>query len=46
MIGFWLYLVSPALYSTASDSYRLGPLRTDLGGVYSNALFIAGMTLA
>ena len=37
MMGFGLYLVWPALYSTVTDSYRLarvGRLRTDLGGVY------------
>jgi putative peptide zinc metalloprotease protein len=39
---------SPALYSTVTGSYRLsrpGRLRTDLGGVYFNAVFIAGMSL-
>lgn len=44
-----MYLVWPALYSTVTDSYRLsraGRLRTDLGGVYFNAVFIAGMSLA
>ncbi len=48
-MGFGLYLVWPALYSTVTDSYRLsraGRLRTDLGGVYFNAVFIAGMGLA
>ncbi|HKR49125.1 MAG TPA: hypothetical protein VJT72_05995 [Pseudonocardiaceae bacterium] len=47
-MGFGLYLVWPALYSTVTDSYRLsraGRLRTDLGGVYFNAIFIAGMSL-
>ncbi|MGH3512757.1 MAG: hypothetical protein ACRDRB_10820 [Pseudonocardiaceae bacterium] len=45
-MGLGLYLVWPALYSTVTDSYRLsrvGRLRTDLGGVYFNALFLAGM---
>ena len=45
-MGFGLYLVWPALYSTVTDSYRLnriGRLRTDLGGVYFNAVFITGM---
>jgi putative peptide zinc metalloprotease protein len=49
VMGFGLYLVWPALYSTVTDSYRLGRvgrLRTDLGGVYFNAVFIAGMSLA
>jgi putative peptide zinc metalloprotease protein len=48
-MGFGLYLVWPALYSTVTDSYRLsraGRLRTDLGGVYFNAVFIVGMNLA
>lgn len=48
VMGFGLYLVWPALYSTVTDSYRLGRagrLRTDLGGVYFNAVFIAGMSL-
>jgi putative peptide zinc metalloprotease protein len=49
VMGFGLYLVWPALYSTVTDSYRLGRigrLRTDLGGVYFNAVFIAGMCVA
>ncbi len=48
-MGFGLYLVWPALYSTVTDSYRLsrrGRLRTDLGGVYFNAVFIAGLSAA
>ncbi len=48
-MGLGLYLVWPALYSTVTDSYRLsraGRLRTDLGGVYFNAIFIAGMSYA
>ncbi|MGH3763918.1 MAG: hypothetical protein ACRDTX_01990 [Pseudonocardiaceae bacterium] len=48
-MGFGLYLLWPALYSTVTDSYRLsrvGRLRTDLGGVYFNAVFIAGMDVA
>ena len=47
-MGFGLYLVWPALYSTVTDAYRLsraGRLRTDLGGVYFNAVFIAGMNV-
>lgn len=49
VMGFGLYLVWPAFYSTVTDSYRLnriGRLRTDLGGVYFNAVFISGMDLA
>jgi putative peptide zinc metalloprotease protein len=48
-MGIGLYLVWPALYSTVTDSYRLGRLgrlRTDLGGVYFNAVFITGMNMA
>jgi putative peptide zinc metalloprotease protein len=48
-MGVGLYLVWPALYSTVTDSYRLnrvGRLRTDLGGVYFNAVYILGMNLA
>jgi putative peptide zinc metalloprotease protein len=48
-MGFGLYLVWPALFSTVTDSYRLsraGRLRTDLGGVYFNTVFITGMNLA
>jgi putative peptide zinc metalloprotease protein len=40
-IGAGLYLVMPALYSDVTDSYRLsrsGRVRTDLGGVYFNAI--------
>jgi len=41
-IGIGIYLVWPVFYSDVTDSYRLskaGRLRTDLGGVYFNALF-------
>jgi putative peptide zinc metalloprotease protein len=49
VMGVGLYLVWPAFYSTVTDAYRLGRggrLRTDLGGVYFNAVFIAGMSTA
>ncbi len=42
-IGFGLYLVWPALYTDVTDVYRIpraGRLRTDLGGVYFNVIFI------
>ncbi|MFY9927009.1 MAG: hypothetical protein WAK82_03300, partial [Streptosporangiaceae bacterium] len=42
-IGYGLYLVWPSLYTDVTDVYRLGRagrLRTDLGGVYFNAIFI------
>ncbi len=41
-IGVGIYLVWPVFFSDVTDSYRLsrrGRLRTDLGGVYFNALF-------
>ncbi len=43
VIGYGLYLVWPSLYTDVTDVYRLGRtgrLRTDLGGVYFNAIFI------
>ena len=49
VMGFGLYLVWPALYSTVTDSYRLGRvgrLRTDLGGVYFNVVFITALSAA
>jgi putative peptide zinc metalloprotease protein len=42
-MGAGLYLVWPAFYTDVTDAYRLdrkGRLRTDLGGVYFNAIFI------
>ncbi|MGH3172113.1 MAG: hypothetical protein ACRDN0_40435, partial [Trebonia sp.] len=45
-IGFGVYLIWPSLYTDATDAYRLGRggrLRTDLGGVYFNAIFILAM---
>lgn len=44
-MGVGLYLVFPAFYTDVSDSYRLdrrGRLRTDLGGLYFNAVFAVG----
>jgi putative peptide zinc metalloprotease protein len=43
VMGVGLYLVWPAFYTDVTDAYRLGKggrLRTDLGGVYFNAVFI------
>jgi len=40
-MGAGLYIVWPAFYTDVTDSYRLGRssrLRTDLGGLYFNAL--------
>jgi putative peptide zinc metalloprotease protein len=45
VVGVGLYLVWPAFYCDVTDAYRLdrpGRLRTDLGGVYFNALFALG----
>lgn len=45
-IGVGIYLIWPAAYTDVSDVYRLGRagrLRTDLGGVYFNAIFILAM---
>ncbi len=42
-IGVGIYLVWPVFYNDVTDSYRLtkaGRLRTDLGGIYFNAVFI------
>ncbi len=42
VMGAGIYLAWPAFYTDVSDSYRLdraGRLRTDLGGVYFNAIF-------
>ena len=43
VMGVGIYLVWPAFYTDVTDAYRLGKrgrLRTDLGGVYFNGLFI------
>ncbi|NEM07513.1 hypothetical protein [Geodermatophilus normandii] len=47
-MGIGLYIVWPAFYSTVTDAYRLsraGRLRTDLGGVYFNTVFMTGLGL-
>ncbi len=44
-MGCGLYLVWPAFYTDVTDAYRLdrrGRLRTDLGGLYFNAIFALG----
>jgi putative peptide zinc metalloprotease protein len=44
-MGMGLYLVWPAFYTDVTDSYRLGRagrVRTDLGGLYFNALVALG----
>ncbi len=43
VMGAGLYLVWPAFYTDVTDSYRLGRagrIRTDLGGLYFNALVV------
>jgi putative peptide zinc metalloprotease protein len=42
VMGVGVYIVWPAFYTDITDSYRLpkrGRLRTDLGGMYFNAIF-------
>src|SRR5215212_6738591 len=46
-MGVGLYLVWPAFYTDVTDSYRLGKagrLRTDLGGLYFNAIVAVGIS--
>ena len=41
-MGVGIYIVWPAFYTDVTDAYRLGSggrLRTDLGGIYFNAIF-------
>jgi len=48
-IGIGLYLVWPSFFTNVTDSYRLGRagrLRTDLGGLYFNLVFIVAMAAA
>jgi putative peptide zinc metalloprotease protein len=45
-IGVGIYLVWPSFFTNVTDSYRLsrgGRLRTDLGGVYFNLIFILAL---
>jgi putative peptide zinc metalloprotease protein len=45
-IGIGIYLVWPAFFTNVTDSYRLsrsGRLRTDLGGLYFNLIFILAL---
>lgn len=46
VIGVGIYLVWPAFFTNVTDSYRLGRagrLRTDLGGLYFNLIFILAL---
>jgi putative peptide zinc metalloprotease protein len=45
-IGVGIYLVWPSFFTDVTDSYRLGRagrLRTDLGGLYFNVIFMLGL---
>jgi putative peptide zinc metalloprotease protein len=45
-IGVGIYMVWPAFFTNVTDSYRLsraGRLRTDLGGLYFNAVFMLAL---
>ncbi len=45
-IGVGIYLVWPSFFTNVTDSYRLsraGRLRTDLGGLYFNAVFMLAL---
>ena len=47
-MGCGIYVFWPVFYTDITDSYRLGRagrLRTDLGGIYFNGLFIAALVL-
>ena len=49
VIGVGIYIIWPALYTNVTDAYRLnraGRLRTDLGGIYFNVVFILGAAAA
>jgi putative peptide zinc metalloprotease protein len=46
VIGVGMYLVWPAFFTNVTDSYRLsraGRLRTDLGGLYFNLVFMLAL---
>jgi putative peptide zinc metalloprotease protein len=45
-VGAGVYLIWPVCFTNVTDAYRLGRigrLRTDLGGIYFNAVFIVGL---
>ncbi len=49
VIGVGFYVIWPAFYTNVTDAYRLGRagrIRTDLGGVYFNAIFVLPLTAA
>ncbi len=47
VIGMGIYVIWPAFFTNVTDAYRLGRagLRTDLGGVYFNAIFVLPLTV-
>ncbi|HEU4491117.1 MAG TPA: AAA family ATPase [Jiangellales bacterium] len=48
-LGMGVYIVFPAFYTDVTDAYRLdrrSRLRTDLGGIYFNAVTALGLLLA
>lgn len=48
-IGVGILLIIPCFFTNVTDAYRLdrrGRLRTDLGGVYFNAIFIVALGIA
>ena len=49
VIGVGFYVVWPAFFTNVTDAYRLGRvgrIRTDLGGVYFNAVFVLPLVAA
>jgi putative peptide zinc metalloprotease protein len=49
VMGAGLYLIWPAFYTDVTDSYRLGRagrIRTDLGGLYFNAIVVVATQVA
>ena len=49
VIGMGFYVMWPAFFTNVTDTYRLGRggrVRTDLGGVYFNAIFVLALTAA
>ena len=49
VIGVGFYVIWPAFFTNVTDAYRLGRagrIRTDLGGVYFNAVFVLALVTA
>ncbi|MGW2559082.1 hypothetical protein ACWCXB_07505 [Streptomyces sp. NPDC001514] len=48
-IGCGLFLIWPSMYTEVTDVYRIGRagrIRTDLGGIYFNIVFVLGLACA